>query len=332
MKKNIQIFIERVRYIIQKHELAPGAYARWTINDGSSRNMGINEYGCADAANILYTIGDFPKDPALRQAFISTLQGMQQPDTGLFVEATHHPIHTTAHCAAALELFDALPLHRMTFFDPYRTKEGLYQFLDSLDWAKASWSQSHRGAGIYAALNVAEEATKEWNDWYFAWFWDEADPQTGLWRKGFADTDTLPIYEHMAGSFHYLFNHEHARMPLRYPDKMIDSCLDMYQHHTLRDDFGKIVGFLELDWVYCITRASRQCNHRFEECVEAVRDFANQYIDYLLQLDPDTVLRFDDLHMLFGAISCIAELQQFLPGYIITEKPLKLVLDRRPFV
>lgn len=111
------------------------------------------------------------------------------------MEATHHPIHTTAHCTVALELFDALPKYKMTAFEPYKSKEGLYRFLDDLDWAKASWSQSHRGAGIYAALNVAEEATPEWNDWYFLWFWNEADPETGLWRKGFANTDTIPIYE-----------------------------------------------------------------------------------------------------------------------------------------
>lgn len=77
MKKDIQPFIERIRYIVHKHELAPGAYVRWTINDGSSRNMSVNEYGCADAANILYTIGDFPREPEERQAFVSTLQNMQ---------------------------------------------------------------------------------------------------------------------------------------------------------------------------------------------------------------------------------------------------------------
>ena len=318
--------------LIKKHELAPGAYARWTIRDGSNRNMGVNEYGCADAANILYTIGEFPRDLEERQAFKDTLQNMQDPKTGLFVEGTHHAIHTTAHCIAALELFDCFPKYKLTALEPYKTKEGLYRFLDGLDWQNMPWSQSHQGAGIYAALTVAEEATPEWAEWYFNWLWEEADSTTGLWRKGFANTDTRPIYEHMAGSFHYLFNLEHAKMPLRYPEKMIDTCLSMYQNQKLRDDFGTIVGFLEIDWVYCITRALRQCGHRFEECVEAVTDFADKYLDYLMSLDPDLDKRIDDLHMLFGAVCCIAELQRFLPGCIITPKPLKLVLDRRPFV
>ena len=41
---------------------------------------------------------------------------------------------------------------------------------------------------------------------------------------------------------------------------------------------------------------------------------------------------FDDLHALFGAMCCLAELQQAIPGLIKTERPLKNVLDHRPFV
>lgn len=331
MRKDITELISNIRGIVEKHELMPGAYVRWTMDDGTDRNMGVNEYGCADAANILYTIGDFPKEMEERAAFIKTLQGLQNPETGLFTEPTHHTIHTTAHCTAALELFDALPLYPLKGLERYKTKEGLYQLLDSLAWVDNPWPNSHQGAGIYAALTVTEEATREWNDWYFQWFWNEADPDTGLWRKG-CQTGKAPIYAHMAGSFHYLFNHEHAKMPLRYPEKMIDTCLDMYWNRKLREDFGTFVGFLEIDWVYCVTRALRQCNHRFEECVEAVTDFAEKYLDYLMGLDPETSEEMDDLHMLFGAVCCIAELQRFLPGCVVTEKPMKLVLDRRPFI
>lgn len=331
MKKNMTSLINHILTVIENHKIREGAYARWIIDDGSDRKMGINEYGCADAANILYTIGYFPKDIEERKCWIHEMQQMQNPETGLFVEETHHPLHTTAHCAAALELFDALPLYHMTALDPYKTKEGLADFLDQLDWLEVPWSQSHQGAGIYAALNNAEEATPEWNDWYFEWLWNESDPETGLWRKGRVTAAVRPAYEHMAGSFHYLFNHEHAKMPLRYPEKMIDTCLDMYQNRTIRSNFGQKVDFLEIDWVYCITRALRQCNHRYEECVATVTDFAEKYLDFLLSLNAESP-ELDDLHMVFGAICCVAELQRFLPGSVITEKPLRLVLDRRPFI
>lgn len=40
----------------------------------------------------------------------------------------------------------------------------------------------------------------------------------------------------------------------------------------------------------------------------------------------------DDLHMTFGALCAVAELQLALPGEIRTPRPLLLVLDRRPFI
>ncbi|MDF3130566.1 hypothetical protein P0Y35_15265 [Kiritimatiellaeota bacterium B1221] len=40
----------------------------------------------------------------------------------------------------------------------------------------------------------------------------------------------------------------------------------------------------------------------------------------------------NDLHMLFGSLCALAELQASLPGVLTSSRPLKLVLDRRPFI
>lgn len=333
MKKDINQLIARVKSVLRRHEIRPGAYARWGWNDeNNSRDMGVNEYGCADAANILYTIGEFPKKPEERKNWIETLQGLQHADSGLFVEPTHHPIHTTAHCIAALELFDAEIKYELKALEKYKSKNALYELLEGLAWDSSPWNNSHIGAGIYAAMNLAKEASPEWNKWYFDWLWEEADAQTGLWRKGFVKEGNAPIFEHMASSFHYVFNHAYARMPLRYPQQMIDTCLAMYKRGDLPGYFGHTPGFLEIDWVYCITRALRQCGHRFDTCKAVLQEFADHYIDALLSLDPETDDTFNDLHMLFGSMCCVAELQQTLPGCIISDIPLKLVLDRRPFI
>ena len=51
---NVDRITEKVLDTVNSHELSEGAYARWTIPaEGTARNMGVNEYGCADAANIL---------------------------------------------------------------------------------------------------------------------------------------------------------------------------------------------------------------------------------------------------------------------------------------
>lgn len=329
MKKNMNPYIENCKKVVELHKVSEGAYARWLRDDGSGRNLGVSEYGCADAANILYTIGDFPTEPEERNAWICTLQNLQDSKTGMFVEATHYPLHTTAHCLAALELFDARPKYKLTALSAYMTKDGLNRFMEELEWLDDPWDASHKGAGLYAALNLAGEANSEWNNRYFQWLWEEADPASGMWRKGCVQAGEAPIVAHMAGTFHYLFNHEYAKMPLRYPSKLIDSCLNLY-YQGLSEHLGHCLGFTEVDWVFCITRARRQCGHRYEECQAALRDFANKYTEYLLHLNPYEDM--DDLHGVFGSLCCVAELQNALPGEIITDKPLKLVLDRRPFI
>lgn len=183
---DIQNLIEIIKNNVELHKLEnEGEYSRYLWqNEENSRKMGLNEYGCADAANILYTINEFPRDLKVRENHIKVLQSMQDNKTGLFREDTHHYIHTTAHCTAALELFDALPLYKFTALAKYKTPEGLTELLNELDWENRPWPQSHQGAGIYAAMKLNEEIDKEWEDTYFGWMWENADPELGFWKKG----------------------------------------------------------------------------------------------------------------------------------------------------
>ena len=106
---NIQPLIDQIYATVENHRIDHGNYKRYLAqNEQGTRKMGTNEYGCADAANILYTIGAFERDVKKRAASVSALQAFQH-ENGLFDEGTHHPIHCTAHCSAALELFDAAP-------------------------------------------------------------------------------------------------------------------------------------------------------------------------------------------------------------------------------
>ena len=333
--ENIQDIIIKIQQIVDSHKIADGKYCRWLWqNEKSTRELGVNPYGCADAANILYTIGNFPRDLSERAGFVKTMQAMQDAETGLFHESTHYPIHTTAHCSAALELFDAKPLHHLAALEQYLLPNKLEEFLENIGWYDNPWTQSHNGAGIFAAMNLCGEATPDWDRRYFDWFWNEADPETGLWRKGFTTKPgTKPLYMHMAGSFHYLFNHEWAHMPLRYPEKMIDSCIEMFRTPgMLPPTFGKQCNFIEVDWIFCLTRASRQTPHRFYEIRDCLRDFAKDYLNYWHNFDKNADESANDLHLLFGGVCALAELQQTLRGEFISDFPLKLVIDRRPFI
>ena len=352
---DIRNLIKSVKLTVQNHSLGrPGEYRRssWQGN-GNSRNPEPDPYGCADAANILYTIGDFPENKVEREGFVDILKSFQNPSTGLFKDETHHECHTTAYCITALELFNAKPKYPLAAFSGLKSKGNLESFLDNLGWSHNPWMESHKGAGLFSALVLSGEISVEWQDWYFEWFWREADPDTGFWRKGHINKSGIdkkvPLFHHMAGTFHYLFLHEYAHRPLRYPGKMIDSCIALYtegvsgiqvptsngqiNRNPIVSILGREIGFLEIDWVYCLNRSRRQSAHRFEEVFEILQEFASDYLRYLME-EVDTLHneRFNDLHWLFGTICALAELQQALPGLIKTEKPLKLVLDRRPFI
>jgi hypothetical protein len=329
-------WLTRLREVVAGHALAePGTFARWRCQDASgSRNLASNPYGCADAANLLYTLGELPAEPRERASWVAVLQGFQDPKSGLFREATHHPIHTTAHCLGALELFDARPSHPLSELAFLEAEGEVAAFLDALAWREDPWLASHEGAGIYAARWLAGEASADFADAYFDWLSAECDPTTGMWRRGCLErpyrwgTSRFP---HLAGTFHYLFNHEHARRPLPYPAALVETCLDVFA----AGDYplgSAILGFAEVDWVYCTARAMAQSGHRKTDAEAALRSFAARYVAFLEALDWDGTPGADDLHALFGAVCALAELQRAVPGLLRSRRPLRLVLDRRPFI
>jgi hypothetical protein len=331
---NIDKIVHYVLKSIDERRLAPGTYVRWHIqNSLGSRYMGINEYGCADAANMLYTLGYFPRDIEERACFVRVLQSMQKPN-GCFEEATHHTLHTTAHCIAALELFDAAPALPLTYhMEHFGTPEQVVEFLETRDWSGDPWDQSHQGAGFYAAMALTCNMPMEWHDAYFDWIAAHVDPITGIGREG-AHDGKKPMMHHLAGWFHYMFNHVYAHRPFPEAEKCVDSMIDYYWNHLSKDSgFGRRIGFSEIDWIFLLNRASMQTGHRREEAKECIRHFTAGYIAYLEDdIENAYKVKFDDLHALFGMTCALAELQIALPGEIKSTRPLKNVMDRRPFI
>jgi len=327
---DINGIIEKFKYVLKQHELGTGQYCRFLWQDAlETRKMGLNAYGCADAANIMYTLGELPRNTAVRENFINKLQDLQNPKTGLFLESSHHIIHTTAHCVAALELFDERPRYPLYELEQYRDIERFFAWMEREDWLHRG-RMAHPGAGLFAAMFITESIDDAWVEKYFNWFDKTCDKETGLWVS--RPVENFPVHLQMGDAFHYLFNYEYMKRPFPYPEQLIDSCLEMYNNGQMPESFGKDFHFIEMDWVYCLNRASRQTPYRFAEIKETLSFFAEHYIEYLKSVDYETNEGANDLHLLFGTLCCLSELQLALPGKIISSKPLRLVLDRRPFI
>lgn len=326
MLYNLHKIMTKVMTSVADHSLGqPGQYRR-------APGGALDPYGCADAANIFYSVGRFPADPTERAQWVATLQSFQNAEDGLFHDPTHHPFHTTAYCIAALELFEARPRHPLRGMAHLAEKDALLAFLDGLDWRNNPWNASHQGVGLYAARVLAGEATPEWEDWYFNWLWQEHDPQTGLWRRGcIGDVGGHGIFPHLAGTFQYLSCYEAAHRQVRYPTPLLQTCIRL-RAERLWPSLGRAIGFAEMDWVYCLSRALRHGGDIFREGQHALARFMEDYYWYLRRLDTATCEGWHDLHSLCGVVCCLAELQQALPGNFRSERPLRLVLDRRPFI
>lgn len=325
---NIQPLIEKFADAVEQHAIPgrPGAYCR---------NLGqeINPYGVADAANILYTIGRLERDPERRAAWIRELQAFQDPETGMFYEATHLPMHTTAHCIAALENFDAAPLYPLTELEKYRTPEGITDLLENLEWRGNPNPHGHVGSGAFASLFNTGHTDLAWQNSYFQWLEDHCDPDYGMSRAGMVN-NPCPAPYHLFDWFHYLFNFSACHRPFPRVETLIDTCIRLFRENELpTTGFNARFGFWEIDWIYCVNRSTRQTKYRFDECQEVLHEEKDRLLGLLMNCKDFTTLKFgDDLHMIFGTLCAVAELQIALPGELISETPLRNILDRRPFI
>ena len=81
-------------------------------------------------------------------------------------------------------------------FDEFRPPDGSRRLLEGLDWTRP-WAEASKGAGVSLCLAVTGDVGPEWFENYFSWLEAEADPETGLWRRG---VEAPPI-EKLGGTY-----------------------------------------------------------------------------------------------------------------------------------
>ncbi|CAM4470653.1 hypothetical protein FHS16_004376 [Paenibacillus endophyticus] len=335
---DLRPFIARVMTTLAAHryDAAGRSYGRF-LSQLEQDNRNDDVYGTADAAILFYILNEFPHNQDDLNLWIAAIQQHQSEHTGMFAGLGHNELHSTAFALSALELFDGKAKYPLVMLKPLIDKEQIAPFLESLDWRDEPWGESLKGAGLYASLVLSDSVTEDWERTYFDWLRHNADPLTGLWRRDCVkqmdgSLVSAPLFHHIAGSFHYLFNLAHRKEPIPYPGRMVDTCLELYQSGGLEVP-TELFSYFHIDWAYTILTCLRQNPiYRREECKAAIRGSSEAFIAGLAKLGEESDEPFDDLHTLCGAVCGLAAIQQITPELIRTDKPLRLVLDRRPFI
>lgn len=289
----------------------------------------VDLYGVSDMAAIFYTLSRLDPTEDERRAWGRVFQSFQRDGDGLLVRRipSHDVLHNTAYALGSMELLGVRPERPVRL--PMETDPAA--FLETLDWKTGVYQGSHRGAGMGAAYYLLCGPDPAWFSAYFAKCDALFDPRFGMMGRGKAsggDFDTI------GGTFHYGFLYETFRRTMPYAEARIDAVIalrqpDGYWHPTNRL-------WLTLDALYLLTRATRVTTHRFDEVqrvvIETMRTLARDVYsaDGRAKTFGDAAL---PTHSVMAAISIAAEAQRFLGAEVImSERPLRLVLDRRPFI
>ncbi len=322
---------EFVKWVVEEFEPSvrvaggAGSYAR--TPGGTS----IELYGISDMACILYTLGLLHPTEKERSEWAAGFQTFQVAGTGMLVEKanpTHPPLHNTAFALAAMELLELRPELPVRMGAEHQHPR---EFLNALDWKKRVYPDSHKGAGMGAIFALVPElGTPAWFAEYFAACDELFDPNNGLMGK---EKPKGGDSDQVGGTFHYsfLYNAFNRRMP--YPERRIDAVLGLQGADGYWDKTNRT--WLTLDAVYLLTRTVRFTPYRVADVEKMVRGLMDILMDDLYSVAGRKKVYTGRLavHSLTCAISIAAEAQQFLGAeVVVTERPLRLVLDRRPFI
>lgn len=287
-------------------------------------------YGVADVACILWSIGD---DVGRRDRWLDAFTALQDPTTGAFVERepSHLVIHATAFSVAAMELLDLEPAHPLRVLERWHDVGSIEPWLAGLDWERYAYLFSHEGAGVASLAAIRpRDFADGWLDGFFRALDGYLDPATGMHGRNKPAAGDL---DQIGATFHYAFVHEHCDVELRGARERIDAILGLQRPDGLWDPDNP--WWLTLDAVYLLSRGSRQVPERRDRVDVALRSAAGWLADHVA--DAETCRRSfgDDMgvHAVTAAVSAFAVLQaHFGPDEVVTDEPLRLVLDRRPFV
>ncbi len=290
----------------------------------------IELYGIADMACSLHTLGLLHPTVTERAEWAAAFQRFQRPEDGWLRERdpSHGAMHNLAFGLAAMELLDLRPERPVRMAPEHADPRA---FLAALDWRSRVYPDSHEGAGIGTVHTLLPElGGRPWLDAYFAACDELFDPRNGLMGR---DKPPGGDFDQIGGTFHYVFIYHHFNRRAPYPRERIDAVLGTRQPDGYWHPDNKL--WLSFDALYLLTRTLRYCPYRYDDIVACARDVMTHAMrDIFSPAGRAQVFsKRVTTHSVAAALCLAAEAQLFLGAHeVVTDRPLRLVLDRRPFM
>ena len=151
-----------------------------------------------------------------------------------------------------------------------------------------------------------------------------------LWKYGLLHHKGQGNFWDLGAAFHYYFLYPRCGRSFQYPEKMVDSALQMQQRNGLW--FRDIPYCPDLDGIYTMVRASEQ----IQEYREAdIRSAIEKYLDYVVPRINDRMYLFQtykETHKMTGLVATLAEIQRKYPEILQSPQPLRQILDTSLYI
>jgi hypothetical protein len=314
----------------------PGEYAR---RPGETETA---LYGAADVACILYSLDRLDPSPDSAAEWLEVLSGFQDPVSGFFVDRSGSlsTAHNTGFAVGAMNLLHRelsngeLPKSPLRFARLVREPADAERFAGSLDWRNDCYEAGENLIGHASSFfNVSGAMPAGWFEWLVDYVertkMDEANGMVGIDKPPGGDTDQI------GGTLHFDFFWAALGRQLPFASARTEALLGLQLPSGLWDPNNP--WWLTFDAVYMLRRTLPDLS---ADRAESVRAAVARAASALTARSSDPELRRSDFvdpwigaHMVTGAVSFFAYAQQVLgESRVITDRPLRSVLDRRPYI
>ena len=252
-------------------------------------------------------------------------------DGSYFDRYGHSKLHANGMTIGALGVLGGQQKYLVQLYDEFNSTRTVIPWLENIDWSK-QWSASHLFWGGIHCYSMSKNCDEAWLDVVFEWLNKNVDEKTGWWRKGVPHFD---LHQPLGGSVHILPVYEHKGRTFPYPERVIDSVLELQLPSKRWLDRGRepartyYMSYLELDALYALKYMQTLApQYRKDDIRKAVAGYGEEVIEYWKNAK-DEVLSMHP-HRILAAIGTFGLLQHHLPEMFYDDvKWTDIFSDRR---